>query len=289
MFARVTRIAIVFVLAALPLAAQEPEAQAPPVIEFGNVNHPSYTARYKLVSLNLLEDGTKLSIPSEYTFARDAHQREFSSVTSLSPTTGDPISTRAGVTDLEQGIWTDWDSRSHRTMVVTLPPLDQRYGCWVSQSGDFKRNFGPPKSDALPRPGDSVQLSGTPVPPATSDSSQGRTIWQRPPVEPFFEDLGIKVIQGVRAHGYRTTRPAPAKESEMEKSPYSMEEHWVALGLNEWIEQRVDYWPRPNRTRRWTKELLEMRAGEPDPALFQPPETYDVVNEEMHEVPCSQM
>jgi hypothetical protein len=289
MFARFSSITIAFALAALPLLAQEPGTTAPAVIKFANVKYPSYTARYKLVSLYVNEDGSTLSLPAEYTEAQGAHHREFSSFTSFSPSTGDSFSTHAVVTDPEQGLWTEWDSISHRTMVVTMPALDQRYGCWVSQSGDYKRNFGPPKSDAPP----SSDSSASPARPPTSamrmDSPQIHAIRQRSPSDPTFEDLGIKVIQGARAHGFRTTWPIPPNASEMEKQQSSMEEHWVALDLNKWIEQRVDYWPRPNRTRRWTKELLEMRAGEPDPALYQPPEDYDVVNEEMHEVPCSQM
>jgi hypothetical protein len=101
--------------------------------------------------------------------------------------------------------------------------------------------------------------------------------------------LGIQVIQGVRAHGYRRTWPTAPSEAERDKQQTSLEEHWVAEGLNDWIEQRVEYWPRPGWTRRWTKQLLEMKAGEPDPALWQPPQNYDVIVEEMHEVPCSQM
>jgi hypothetical protein len=42
------------------------------------------------------------------------------------------------------------------------------------------------------------------------------------------------------------------------------------------------------QTGRMTKELVELSQSEPDAALFQAPEGYEVVTQEMHEVPCTQ-
>jgi hypothetical protein len=42
------------------------------------------------------------------------------------------------------------------------------------------------------------------------------------------------------------------------------------------------------RTGRRTREVVGLTIGEPDLSLFQPPEGYEVVNEEMREVPCQQ-
>jgi hypothetical protein len=42
------------------------------------------------------------------------------------------------------------------------------------------------------------------------------------------------------------------------------------------------------RTGKRTRELVELSQSEPDPATFQPPEGYEVVTQELHEVPCQQ-
>ena len=40
------------------------------------------------------------------------------------------------------------------------------------------------------------------------------------------------------------------------------------------------------RTGKRTKDLVELNQGEPEPAAFQPPEGYEIVIEDMHEVSC---
>ena len=37
-----------------------------------------------------------------------------------------------------------------------------------------------------------------------------------------------------------------------------------------------------------TREVVSLTIGEPDPSLFQPPEGYEILTEEMHEIPCQE-
>jgi hypothetical protein len=37
-----------------------------------------------------------------------------------------------------------------------------------------------------------------------------------------------------------------------------------------------------------TRELVSLTQGEPDPAIFQPPDGYEIKTTELHKVPCVQ-
>jgi hypothetical protein len=98
------------------------------------------------------------------------------------------------------------------------------------------------------------------------------------PAEPggTAEDLGMGVIQGVVAHGCRTTTPFP-------KGKRKLREIWsddYGLPLRRIEEDPTDA--------KYYEELISVTRGEPNPLTFQPPNGYDVVTLEMEEVPCDE-
>lgn len=88
------------------------------------------------------------------------------------------------------------------------------------------------------------------------------------------EDLGIGEIQGVTAHGCRTTTPHP-------NGKRKLREIWsddYGLTIRRIEEDPTDA--------KYFEELVSLNRGEPDPSVFQPPKGYEVVTLELKEVPC---
>ena len=70
--------------------------------------------------------------------------------------------------------------------------------------------------------------------------------------------------------------------------PYLTEEHWIAPSLGIWISQEVIYPRRMGSGMKWSRELASLNLADPDLSTFQPPQAYDVVTEDMHQVVCGQ-
>jgi hypothetical protein len=159
-----------------------------------------------------------------------------------------------------------------KATILKEPPVEQRQGCWQSPSGNMKRGFG--------------------ATPSNSTNGQAHTAGKaltgiRVPTEPQVsqlvqEDLGSTTILGIKAHGSRSTWTIPVGEIGNDKPLVHSYENWFADGLA--IEVRdVDDDPQQGKR---TMELVKLDQGEPDPAIFQPPEGYEIVTEEM--VPCKE-
>jgi hypothetical protein len=86
------------------------------------------------------------------------------------------------------------------------------------------------------------------------------------------EDLGKKSINGVEAHGTRTTRTIPAGEEGNELPLMTTNEVWRAedLGI---VMLGIDEDPRKGKT---TYEVEDLERGAPDAAVFAPPEGYKI-------------
>jgi hypothetical protein len=104
------------------------------------------------------------------------------------------------------------------------------------------------------------------------------------PNESAREDLGTATIQGVEARGYRITTTIPAGEQGNDQPLVSKREVWMAPGFGRALREITDD-PRMGKR---TMELVNLTQSEPDLTAFQPPEGYEVVIEEMHEVACQQ-
>jgi hypothetical protein len=88
------------------------------------------------------------------------------------------------------------------------------------------------------------------------------------------EDLGMEVIQGVAAHGCRTTTPFPNGKRKL--SEIWSDEYGLALRRIEEHSTGAKYY----------EELIRLNRDEPSLSTFQPPEGYAIVTLEMDEVPC---
>jgi hypothetical protein len=96
------------------------------------------------------------------------------------------------------------------------------------------------------------------------------------PVPEGTEDLGMEVIQGITAHGCRSTTSFP-------KVGNVLIENWsddYGLTLRKIQGHSTDD--------RYFEELISLRREEPDLSIFQPPKGYEIVTLEMEEVPCEQ-
>jgi hypothetical protein len=94
------------------------------------------------------------------------------------------------------------------------------------------------------------------------------------------EDLGVKTIDGIEAHGTRTTFTEPPARADGNQTPFvTVMEKWIAVdgalnGLP--VRESSDH---PAQHSGWTRELTRLKQGDPDPALFTPPSDYEIVKE----------
>ncbi len=97
---------------------------------------------------------------------------------------------------------------------------------------------------------------------------------KQPGGEDKTEDLGMRTIAAVEAHGVRTTRTIPAGEEGNELALVTTHEMWIAKDPDV-IVLAISDDPRRGRT---TYEVEELAVGEPDAAMFAPPPGYKIVD-----------
>jgi hypothetical protein len=232
-----------------------------------------YTAEFKITHVQTLGNGATITRESTRLQASDSQQRFMSSTTTIQQYGDHAPLTTIIVDDKANGTQTSWDSRTRKATVVKEPPPEQQHGCWQTESGNTKRYY------SRPHPASSV---------AQSDSHGKLTLSvtvQAPPSQrpgPVREDLGTMTIQGVEAHGYRTTTTTPVGEIGNDQPLVQTQEEWVAPGLGFQVRSVRDD-PQQGKE---TQELVKLDQGEPDAALFQPPEGYEIVTEAM--IPCKE-
>lgn len=114
-----------------------------------------------------------------------------------------------------------------------------------------------------------------PHPPTPADQSDddGRAALEAMGIHE--QDLGTKTIDGVTTVGNRTVNTTPAGHK-------IVEETWFATKLDLQVLQITDN----SGTGRRTVEVVDLKQGDPDPALFTPPAGYTVV-ELNHPLPAN--
>jgi len=120
---------------------------------------------------------------------------------------------------------------------------------------------------------DPVQARQAPPPAANSAATVAPVRIPRP-ARPGGEtqNLGTKTINGIDAQGSRTTQTFPAGSFGNDQPLTVTHEMWMSPELRVAVLQ-IDDDP---RTGVRTTELTDIERGEPDPALFQPPEGYTI-------------
>jgi hypothetical protein len=219
----------------------------------------AYTAEFKDTRVQTLANGTTITREISTTQAKDSQGRFFTATTQQRD--GQASITRSHVDDPVAGTSTDWDSQGKKATVVKLPPDVQRRGCWTSPAGHQTIDYGPRSQDLPP-----------PLVPASPSQHE----------KPVYEDLGTTTILGIQAQGRRSTITTPAGAVGNDQPLVITTENWMAKGYPFSLRHLRDD-PRQGKEDR---ELVKLDQGEPDPALFQPPEGYEVVTDEM--VPCKE-
>lgn len=220
-----------------------------------------YTAEFKITTVRVLANGTTITHESTEIRATDREGR-FLNLIKETPSSADrPAVTRAHVHDPVEGTNSNWDSAQGKATIVKGPPLDQHEGCWATDSGRYHWRLGQtPQRETAVR-----NIASAPA---------ART-------KPVVEDLGTTTIEGVEAHGTRTTWTTPAGEIGNDKELVRIDENWSAMGIGQLREVNDD--PQSGKT---TREVVSLSLTDPDPTLFQPPEGYEVVTETAHQVAC---
>jgi hypothetical protein len=93
-----------------------------------------------------------------------------------------------------------------------------------------------------------------------------------PKSESVSESLGVKTIEGFSVEGHRVTHTIPVGEAGNDRPMKSIEENWWSEQLKQ-VVLAIDDNPTQGRTE---MRLKDVRLGEPDPALFSPPEGYKI-------------
>ncbi len=229
-----------------------------------------YTAEFKITTVQKLGNGATITRDSKEVMAMDSTGRSARSTTQqdmerdAEPHTFTYVNANALLGGLSR-IWPSamsaaWDSRTKQGSITNFPTAGERHGCWADALGAIRARY-----NGVPSPA----MAGYQVPD-----------WEKHPKN---EDLGITTIQGVEAKGTRTTTTIPAGAIGNDQPLEMTIETWRALALNNLTLRSVQNDP---RTGVRTQELVSLTQGEPDPAIFQPPDGYEIKTIELHQVPC---
>jgi hypothetical protein len=205
-----------------------------------------YTANQKTTTVQTLANGTTITRETTARIARDSSGRTFRE-TVMDYRTGDgqiPKQSMFNVMDPVNRLNINWSSNSKVANVFHMPDPAQ------------VRRTPPPLSPA-PAPSANVQTAVIPRP--------------RMP-EAHTESLGTKTIDGLEATGTRTTQTFAVGEIGNDQPIIVTHETWMSIDLRISVLQ-IDDDP---RTGVRTTQLIDIERGEPDPALFDPPEGYTI-------------
>ncbi len=204
----------------------------------------SYTANRKTTGVQTLANGTTITNVTTNKEARDSSGRTYHE---------NQAETQLGFAGPAPAF----------SFFNVVDPVSRVTISWSSNSKDATVSHQPDPVQARP-----------PLPPATSATAaiQLPRIPRPAHRRGETEDLGTKTINGVDAHGTRTTETYPAGAIGNDQPITVTHEMWMSreLGL---VVLQIDDDP---RTGVRTMELTDIERGEPDPALFRPPEGYTV-------------
>jgi hypothetical protein len=213
-----------------------------------------YTAEYKITRVQTLANGNTITRESTEVKAVDSQGR-LMTATTTAPLSGDqtPI-THVNVFDPEARTHTNWSSPGQKATVITT----------------FSPGFG---------------NSNCATTTTTSDSGITHSPARVRRVKPAVEDLGTETIQGVEAHGRKTTTTTSAGEIGNDEPLVRSIERWTAIasGLTGLVVREITDDPQSGKT---TRELVSLNQGEPALSTFLPPEGYEIVNKDASESSC---
>jgi hypothetical protein len=222
-----------------------------------------YMANRKTTHVQKLADGTTITHVVLGKEARDSEGRTYSERRVGDTGDGDEshVTVHFFIRDPVARTSTSWDSRSKFATVFHAPaPGSVRFG-----------------SAPAPAPPEAAVGGGAPAQAGPAHAPVGapgamppiRMVDTRPNA---VESLGTKTIEGVTVEGKRMTRIIPAGRQGNDQPITIIEERWHSPELKITVLQIRDD-PRTGTT---TMELSDIVPGEPDAALFQVPEGYEI-------------
>ena len=231
-----------------------------------------YAAEFKTTTVQRLGNGATITRESKEVVAMDSTGRSVRSITQqdmerdAEPHTFTYVNGLGGGLPRNSitGVSANWDSRTKQGLIINFPTGDEQHGCWADALGTIRARY-----DNVPSP----QMAAYQV--QVPD-------WRKHPKN---EDLGTTTIQGVEAMGSRTTITIPAGAVGNDQPLETTSEIWRAPTIYNLTLRSVQNDP---RTGVMTRELVSLTQGEPDPAIFQPPDGYEIKTTELHKVPCTQ-
>jgi hypothetical protein len=277
------------VVSALPALAQTSPRKAAPAPA------QSYTVEFIITEVQTLADGTKITHESKEIEAQDSQGRTRRETTH-NWRGGKDLFTQVRVTDPVENTQISWDSQRRVADVVKLPPPDQRTGCWASDTGTYSVRYAfnasgsslSISSSTGGSGGGATVVSGN----AVAESNDPNLLPQLPPKlvsrvdsnRTKREDLGTETIEGIEAHGYRSTTTIPKGEAGNDRPIVLTSEYWRSR-LFPFTVREINDDPRSSRR---IKELVSVSVTEPELATFQPPQGMEVKTTELHQVPCQE-
>jgi len=282
---------VLAVIAALSLASPV-LSQTSGVQTSGNQAAPQkpqpehYTAELRETSVNTLANGTTITRESISVIAKDSHGRSMMSDTVVGNLKdGKPVISYS-VSDPVAGTFTTWNSPGTKAFVTT-----RRFE--PTAHSDCTVFFSTPEGYSLnaPQESETTEAAKKVVGRVTSmmwTSSAANPLaggFKPPQINSTTEDLGTTIIKGVEAHGKQFTWTTPAGAYGNDRPMVHTHETWITTGDNpRYLNVRnIDDDPRSGRS---TMELERLSLEEPDLAVFQVPEGYEIVTSEVHSAPC---
>jgi hypothetical protein len=242
-----------------------------------------YTAHFKITQTIVMPDGKTLTYVSIETAARDSKGRFYSETKNAQDSEdSEPDKVATFVSDPAAGTQLIWNSKSNRAVLYQTPEElhGKLKGCWANNQGII-RVRGPEDADWHP------------IPISSSSISQSKT-WIREPegirrqVLLITQNLGTKTISGFIVQGVRMSY-APLPGEQPDGVTESSAEFWRSDALNLKLSEKSTGRLYGNKAESIkTKELIDLKLGEPDPSLFSPPNDYSVDRVELHKIPCDQ-
>ncbi len=155
---------------------------------------------------------------------------------------------------------------AHRVLVQVAQPIPKRANSVAAPAGTAQ--WFNTQSFNAPVP---IQVRAMPVPRAVAPGAPDSM--PRPEIQS--EDLGTQMIEGVMAHGHRTTQTWPVDSVGNDRPIVVVFENWFSDQLGMTVLTKSND-PRHGET---TTALKNVSLAEPDPSLFQPPPGYQIVDE----------
>ncbi len=224
-----------------------------------------YTARLTRTVDRVMPDGSPANAVSTVVLARDRQGRTYEKFGNGSVFVQDPAKLQT----------LTWDSNHQVASLGHWPYWSGRKGCWADEQGQHQSSFASDEDwHKVPNsPGEKLETIG----------SMAVSVDRRVKARFVLENLGHKEMHGLNAFGMRwTTTPLESVgPSDLQESTTEL---WKSNELN-LVLLKVTSGPKYGSDR---EELSDLERGDPDPALFEPPQGYKVQTVEYHQVPCVQ-